>query len=214
MRSVTGAKPLQVHLGLPAALGLAKQKETPSQAFATTNVKDSVNRPRLSKKATTAAPAKTKKVTPHRLTLAPTRHPFAEPAEEKGKQLLREASKLRLKDVPLTCAFLFRAMLKFATDTEMRASGIPDRNAAGETLDLKGRFNAVADHLAKTPGRLGGKGDLNAIKSTLNAKAGAVTIGALNGYIHNRFQKPPPDDLRNAWDHAVPLFTAIFGVHP
>jgi hypothetical protein len=48
----------------------------------------------------------------------------------------------------------------------------------------------------------------------LNAKAGTVTIGALNGYIHNRFQKPSPDDLRNAWDHAVPLFTAIFGVHP
>ena len=201
-------------LGLPAALGVGKQKESTSQAFANTNVKDGVKRPRLSKKATTAAPIKTKKVTPHRLTLAPAQHPFAEPAEEKGKQLLRETSKLRLKDVPLACAFLFRAMLEFATDTEMRASGISDKNAAGETLDLKGRFNAVADHLTKTSGRLGGKGDLNAIKATLNAKHGTVTIGALNGYIHNRFQKPSPDDLRNAWDHAVPLFTAIFGVHP
>lgn len=199
--------------GLPAALGVGKQKETAAQAFASTDLKDGVKRPRLAAKKSTATPAKTKKVTPLRLTLAPTRHSFAEPAEEKGKQLLREASRVRLKDVPLGCAFLFRAMLEFATDTEMRASGISDKNAAGETLDLKGRFNAVADHLTNTSGRLGKKGDLNAIKTTLNAKAGTVTIGALNGYIHNRFQKPSADDLRNAWDHAVPLFTAIFGAH-
>jgi len=199
---------------LPAALGVGKQKETAPHPFATTDVKDGVKRPRLATKASTATPAKTKKVTPLRLTLAPGRHPFAEPAEEKGKQLLREASRLRLKDVPLGCAFLFRAMLEFATDTEMRASSLSDKNAAGETLDLKGRFNAVADHLTNTAGRLGKKGDLNPIKATLNAKHGTVTIGALNGYIHNRFQKPSPDDLRNAWDHAVPFFTAIFGAHP
>jgi len=199
---------------LPAALGVGKQKETAPHAFATTNLKDGTKRPRLATKASAATPVKTKKVTPLRLTLAPSRHPFAEPVEEKGKQLLREASKLRLKDVPLGCAFLFRAMLEFATDTEMRASGISDKNAAGETLDLKGRFNAVADHLTNTPGRLGKKGDLNAIKTTLNAKTGTVTIGALNGYIHNRFQKPSPDDLRNAWDHAIPFFTAIYGAHP
>lgn len=105
-------------------------------------------------------------------------------------------------------------MLEFATDTEMRASGISEKNAAGETLDLKGRFNAVADHLTNTSGRLQKKGDLNPIKATLNAKHGTVTIGALNGYIHNRFQKPANDDLRNAWDHAVPFFAAIFGSLP
>ena len=146
--------------------------------------------------------------------LAPNRHPFAEPTEEKGKQLLREASKMRLQDVPLGCAFLLRAMLEFATDTEMRRSGISDKSAAGEPLDLRGRFNAVADYLTNTTGRLQKKGDLNAIKTTLNAKNGTVNISALNGYIHNRFQQPSPDDLRNAWDHAVPLFTAIFGAHP
>lgn len=198
---------------LPASLGVGKQKETIAHAFATTDVKDGVKRPRLLPKAAATPPVKTKKVTPLRLTLAPTRHPFAEPAEEKGRQLLREASRLRLKDAPLTCAFLFRAILEFATDTEMRASGLPSKNSKGENLDLKGRFNAVVDYLTKTSGRLANKGDLNAIKATLNASAGAVTIGALNGYIHNRYQKPAPDDLRNAWDHAVPLFTAIFGAH-
>ena len=196
-----------------ASLGFGKQKETASNDFATTDLKDGVKRPRLVTKASSATPAKTKKITPPRLTLAPGRHPFAEPAEEKGKQLLREASRMRLKDVPLSCAFLFRAMLEFAIDTEMRASSISDKNAAGETFDLKGRFNAVSDHLTSTAGRLGKKSDLNPIKTTLNAKHGTVTIGALNGYIHNRFQKPSSDDLRNAWDHAVPFFTAIFGIH-
>ena len=197
-----------------AALGLGKQRDTAPHDFATTDVKDGIKRPRLATQASSSAPAKTKKITPPRLTLAPGRHPFAEPTEEKGKQLLREASRMRFRDVPLGCAFLFRAMLEFAIDTKMRASSIPDKNAAGETLDLKGRFNAVADHLTNTAGRLGKKGDLNPIKTTLNAKHGTVTIGALNGYIHNRFQKPSPDDLRNAWDHSTPLFTAIFGAHP
>ena len=199
--------------GLPDGLGVANQKETEPNAFATTDVKDDVKRPRLAAKVAPAATVKTKKVAPPRMTLAPSRHPFAEPPEEKGKQLLREASRLRLKDAPLASAFLFRAMLEFATDTEMRTSSISDKNSAGEPLDLKGRFNAVADHLVHTAGRLQKRGDLNPIKTTLNAKHGSVTIGALNGYIHNRFQKPSADDLRNAWDHAVPLFIAIFGAH-
>ena len=200
--------------GLSSAIGVDKQKETAPHAFATTDLKDGVERPRLATKPSPATPAKVKKVTPLRLTLSPACHPFAEPVDEKGKQLLREASRLRLQDVPLGCAFLFRAMLEFAIDTEMRVSGIPNKDAAGDALGLKGRFNAVAVHLTNTPGRLGTKGDLNAIKTTLNAKLGSTTIGALNGYIYDRFQKPSPDDLRNAWDHAVPLFTAIFGAHP
>ncbi len=191
---------------LPEALSVAKQVETVPYRFASTDLKDGVKRPRLAAKAAPAPVAKVKRITPPRMTLAPARHPFAEPTEEKGKQLLREASRLKLRDVPLGCAFLFCAMLEFATDTEMRVSGISDRNADGQSLDLKGRFNAVADYLINTPGRLQKKGDLNPIKTTLNAQHGTVTIAALNGYIHNRYQKPSPDDLRNAWDHAIPLF--------
>ncbi|RZM37036.1 MAG: hypothetical protein EOP67_03365, partial [Sphingomonas sp.] len=104
---------------LRPALDVTKQQETSPYPFASTDVKDGSERPRQAAKPLTATPAKTKKVTPLRLTLAPGKHAFAEPAEEKGKQLLREASRLRLKDVPLGCAFLFRAMLEFATDTEM-----------------------------------------------------------------------------------------------
>lgn len=77
---------------LPITLGVTKQKETISHSFATTDVKDGVKRPRLADKTSLTEPVKAKKVTPPRLTLAPRKHPFIEPSEEKGKQLLREAA--------------------------------------------------------------------------------------------------------------------------
>lgn len=156
---------------------------------------------------------KTKKVTPHRLTLAPSRHPFAEPANEKGKQLLREASKLKLRETPLGCAFLFRAWLEFSIETEMRNSHLSDKDVNGAQLDLRGRFGLVCEHLGKTSGRLAKPDDLKAIKAILTVKNGSVSFGALNGYVHSHFQKPSPDDLRNAWDQGIPLFTAIYGAH-
>lgn len=197
---------------LPDEFGVNEQIETAAHSFASTDIKDATKRPRLLTKSTNAAAVKTKKVTPHRTTLAPSKHQFAEPENEKGKQLLREASKLKLRDTPLACAFLFRAWIEFSIETEMRKSGIPDKGNDGDALDLKGRFLAVCQHLATTSGRLAKAGDLNAIKTILTSK-GNVSIGALNGYIHNHFQKPSPDDLRNAWDSAIPFFTAIYGAH-
>lgn len=198
---------------LPKDFELDKQSETPAYSFASTDIKDGAKRPRLATKATTAPVVKAKKVTPHRATLAPSKHQFAEPANEKGKQLLREASKLKLRDTPLGCAFLFRAWLEFSIETEMRNSGLSDKDATGAPMDVKGRFLAVCHHLASTPGRLVKAGDLTPIRAILTAKGGKVSFGALNGYVHNHFQKPSPDDLRNAWDSAIPLFTAIYGAH-
>jgi len=198
---------------LPKDFGVAKQAETAAHAFASTDIKDGARRPRLAAKAAATPTVKTKKVTPPRATLAPSKHQFAEPTNEKGKQLLREASKLKLRDTPLGCAFLFRAWLEFSIETEMRKSGLSDKDSSGDTLDLKGRFVAVCQHLTNTSGRLAKAGDLNAIKTILTAKGGNVSFGALNGYIHNHFQKPSPDDLRNAWDSAIPFLTAIYGAH-
>lgn len=198
---------------LPKEFALDKQVETEPYAFASTDINDGTKRPRLAAKAATASVVKTKKVSPPRATLAPSKHQFAEPSNEKGKQLLREASKLKLRDTPLGCAFLFRAWLEFSIETEMRKSGLSDKDSAGGSLDLKGRFVAVYQHLTRTSGRLVKTGDLNAIKATLTAKVGTMSFGALNGYIHNHFQKPSPEDLRNAWDSAIPFFIAIYGVH-
>lgn len=198
---------------LPQEFGVDKQAETSAHSFASTDVKDGAKRPRLAAKESTSPAVKTKKVTPPRTTLAPSKHQFAEPANEKGKQLLREASKLRLRDTPLGCAFLLRAWLEFSIETEMRKSGLSDKDSTGAVLDLKGRFGVVCQHITATPGRLAKASDLTAIKAILTTKGGSVSFGALNGYIHNHFQKPSPDDLRNAWDHAIPFFTAIYGAH-
>lgn len=198
---------------LPKGFGIGKQAETAAHAFASTDIKDGTARPRLAAKVTPSPVIKVKKVTPPRATLAPSKHQFAEPANEKGKQLLREASSLKLRDTPLGCAFLFRAWLEFSIETEMRKSGLSDKDASGASLDLKGRFSVVCQHLVGTSGRLVKAGDLAAIKSILTAKSGSVSFGALNGYIHNHFQKPSPDDLRNAWDSAIPFFAAIYGTH-
>ena len=140
------------------------------------------------------------------------RHTFAEPADEKGKQLIREASRLKLAETPLGCAFLFRAVLEYTIDTEMRAARLSQADSTGKVLDLTQRFDAVYKYLNAEDGRVGKK-DLTAIRTTLTSKTGSVSFGALNGYVHNRFQKPLPDDLRNAWDHAVPLFVAVYGAH-
>ncbi len=193
--------------------GVDKQHETKPNPFSSTDVKDEAKRPRQAAEAALVPSVKTKKVSPPRATLAPNKHQFAEPADEKGKQLLREASYLKLRETPLGCAFLLRALLEFSVETEMRASGLSDKDADGKTLDLRGRFNVVSQHLTDTKGRLTQKGDLTAIKTTLNAKHGPVSFGALNGYIHDRYQKLSVDDLRNAWDSAVPLFRAIYGGH-
>jgi len=95
----------------------------------------------------------------------------------------------------------------------MRKSGLSDKDSSGQQMDLKGRFLAVCQHLTATPGRLAKIDDLKAIKAILTARSGSVSFGALNGYVHNHFQKPSPDDLRNAWDSAIPFFTAIYGGH-
>ncbi|WP_426025682.1 hypothetical protein [Brevundimonas sp. TSRC1-1] len=198
---------------LPDGLGSTPQPTTTPHSFSETLVKDGATRPRQSSEKSKVDKTKTKKVSPPRSTLAPSKQPFAEPDDEKGKQLIREASKLKLRETPLGCAFLFRAVLEYAIDTEMRASNISRENADGKQLDLSGRFDSVYKYLNATAGRVANKGDLTAIRQTLTARNGPVSFGALNGFVHNRYQKPSPDDLRTAWDHAVPLLVAIYGAH-
>lgn len=196
---------------LPPGLSSRRKKASKPTLYATAVVKDSKTRPRQLAKAERADAIRTKRVSPPRRSLAPLRHPFAEPNTEKGKQLFREAARHKLRETPLGCAYLFRAILEYIIETEMRNSSLPSEEQ-GKTLDLQTRFERVFTYL-NTSGRVQ-KGDLAAIRTTLTARNGPVSIGALNGYIHSRIQLPSADDLRNAWDHAVPLFAAVFGKHP
>lgn len=196
---------------LPGGLSSRRKKASKPQPYATAVVKDSKTRPRQVAKAARADATRTRRVSPPRRSLAPSRHPFAEPEAEKGKQLFREASRVKLRETPLGCAYLFRAIMEYTIDPEMRNSGL-SQVENGTTLDLQARFERVISHLNST-GRTR-KGDLTPIRTTLTARNGPVSIGALNGYIHSRIQLPSTDELRNALDHAVPLFTAVFSAHP
>lgn len=177
--------------------------------FSSTRISDGKVRPRQKAKAKAATPTtKTKKIAPPRVTLAPVKLQFEAPEAEKGKQLFREAAKLRLKDASLASAFTFRAIIEHTVDTYMRRHRIPSQEGTTE-LHLATRIERVVQHINANGGAP--KGDLNAIKGTLTAKSGPMSVGALNGYVHSKFQMPTPDDLRVAWEAAIPLFVAVYG---
>ncbi len=185
--------------GLPATLRKKGEVEQPARTFESmTSVTIA------SAKGVAAKPSKIvtsgSKVSRIRDTLAPTKFHFNEPTIEKGKQLFREASKIKTGSFPLSCAFLFRSILEFTLETYMRAHRI----RKGE---LKPNFEAVFQHLTNADPGL--KNDLKAVRQTLTN--GPMSIEALNGYVHNRIQLPNESDLRTAWDHADALFLAVFG---
>lgn len=191
---------------LPADLKSKGDKTYQPKSFATEVVKDGKERPRQTPKANPAPPKKEKKTPPPRRTLAPVKHPFAPPQGEKGKQLLREAARLKVHDTPLSAAFCFRAVIEYTVDTYMKANSIPAYEQSKE-LNLQQRLDRVFTHLVAN-----GKAknaDLAAIKTTLTN--GPMSVGALNGFIHNSFQMPTADNLIVAWEHGAPFFTAVFG---
>ncbi|WP_292066074.1 hypothetical protein [Brevundimonas sp. UBA7664] len=177
-------------------------------------VSDGKTRPRqsVSAKTKTASTTKTAKVKPPRRTLAEAKHPFAPPDTEKGKQLLREASKVLLADKPLASAFLLRAFLQHTIDVYMTAHSLPFfENQAGKTvkLDLKTKAERVLSHLVSS-GAVSGT-ELHGVRRTLTGKNDPASIQALNDYHHDRYQIPAADVLRNAWESAKPMFIAVYG---
>lgn len=185
-----------------------------AQKFDVARINDAEVRPRKDAKpaATKKSPAKTTKPKAARLTLAPLRHAFKQPETEKGRQLVRECSRIRL-DQPLASAFLLRAFLQHTVDAYMETHKLPfhEKDAQGNTkqLDLKVRFERVYAHLVSSKTAKGG--DLHGVKSTLTARTDPVSVQSLNDYHHDKYRIPGADVLRNAWDSAEPLFVAVYG---
>ncbi|WID98190.1 hypothetical protein QO058_08110 [Bosea vestrisii] len=191
---------------LPKELKAKGVKTGAPKAFADTMIKDGKTRPRQLPKINPTPTKKEKKTPPPRRTLAPQKHTFAAPPGEKGQQLLREAARLKIRETPLSAAFCFRAVIEYTVDTYMKAHGIPAFEQNKE-LNLQQRLDRVTTHLVSNSRAK--NADLAAIRSTLNT--GPMSVGALNGFIHNSFQMPTAENLRIAWEHAVPFFTAVYG---
>ena len=179
-----------------------------AKSFASTLITDDVDRPRQVRTPPAPIKVKTSKPPPIRATLAPNKHPFAQPTDEKAVQLLREASIARLKETPLACAFILRAFLQQAIDWYMTENGIPfwENN---KQLDLAVRAERVTDHLITNHKAL--SKNLSGIKRTLAKGSDPGSIKALNDYHHDKYQVPAADFLRTAWDSSVGLFVAIYG---
>jgi hypothetical protein len=145
-----------------------------------------------------------------RNTLAPKRLEFKEPLNEKGKQFIREATKVQLKSAPLSAAFLLRGFIQFVVDSYMHDNGLPFWEAEKQ-LDLHVRADRVIDHLIKN--KRAKSSDLNGIRRKLSesAKKHHASIQALNDYHHDQYQIPSADALRSGWDDATALFVAVLG---
>jgi len=182
------------------------EKET--RSFASTTITDDVDRPRQVSATTVIVKVRTSKPPAVRVTLAPSKHLFAQPADEKSRQLLREASLTKLKDTPLACAFVLRAFLQQAVDFYMTENDLPFWEN-GKQLDLAVRAERVTDHLITNQKALAK--NLAGIKRTLAKGSDPGSIKALNDYHHDKYQVPAADFLRTAWDSSAGLFIAIYG---
>jgi hypothetical protein len=188
-------------------------------AFRDAIVNDGEVRPRLKAPASAEVPAKsdtksrTSKTKPPRSTLAPSRHAFRQPSSTKGQALVREASRLRLTDTPLSAAFVLRAFLQHTLETFMSKMSIPmkEKNTKGVVLelDLPQKAERVLQYLVDN--KISSSANLRAVKRTLTNRADPASIQSLNNYHHDKYDVPAADVLRNAWDTAEPLFVAVYG---
>lgn len=171
-----------------------------------------INLAQSSPSAQPPQPAPPPKTNPARLrpTLAPKRLEFRQPVNAKGQQFVREAAKVRLKDAPLSAAFILRGFIQFVVDTYMNDNGIPFWEA-NKQLDLHVRADRVIEHLIKN--KQAKRGDLSGIKRRLSEKSNRnpSSIQALNDYHHDQYQIPDAAALRGGWDDATALFVAVLG---
>ena len=145
-----------------------------------------------------------------RTTLAPKQLEFKQPVNAKGRQFIREATRISLRDAPLSAAFLLRGFIQFVVDTYMHDHKLPFWEN-GKQLDLSVRAERVIDHLIKS--KTARSGNINGIRRRLaeNAKKHPSSIQALNDYHHDQYQVPDADALRKGWDDATALFVAVLG---
>lgn len=158
----------------------------------------------------TQAPTAKTKAVKIRDTLSPKQVEFKQPLNAKGQQFVREAMRVRLKEEPLSAAFLLRGFIQFVIDTYMLEKNLPFWENEKQ-LDLSVRADRVIDHLIAS--KLAKRGDLSGIKRRLSERANKhpSSIQALNDYHHDQYQVPDSDALRAGWDDATALFVAILG---
>ena len=155
-------------------------------------------------------PATKKKPVPGaRKTLAPKKHPFDMSNSEKLRMLVWEASALNTERLPLSCAFVLRAVVELAVNHYLKANGLPLGPQEGPEFNLTKKASDVVQDLRsseKVPA-----GDLHPFRNNFLSKTSAYSIQSLNGFVHNPYQLPTADALRAGWEAVLPVLVATYG---
>ena len=155
-------------------------------------------------------PPKTKPAPRTRRTLAPKRHPFDTTKSTKLGMLLKEASTLDVGKIPLSCAFVLRAVVELAVNDYMAANSLPrGQKGTQREFDLSKKANDVLKHIVSA-GAFSST-DLRAFRRNLLDKRSACSIQSLNGFVHGPYDLPTADALRAGWESAIPVLTATYG---
>lgn len=159
------------------------------------------------------APRRTarKKAAPgKRKTLAPKTHPFNMSSSTKLGMLVGEAASLNIERLPLSAAFVLRAVVELAVNHYMKENGLPlEPPGGGREFDLTRKATDVVADLRST--KKVSATDLRAFRNRLLVKTSTCSIQSLNGFVHNRYELPSADDLRAGWEASLPLLIAIYG---
>ena len=151
-----------------------------------------------------------KEPAPRRRTkLAPTKHPFDTTGNTKLGMLLREASTLDVTKVPLSCAFVLRAVVERSVNDYLKAKSLPLGPKRGQEFDLTKKAEDVVDHI-RLNGPITSTHLRDFRRNVLNSRS-ACSIQALNGFVHSPYALPTADALRAGWESVVPILIATYG---
>ena len=154
-------------------------------------------------------PAKKKTAPRKRKTLAPKTHPFDATTSTKLGMLVSEAGLLNVERLPLSAAFVLRAIVELAVNDYMKKHSLPLGPPGGPEFDLTKKASDVVDHLMSS-GTVSGT-NLRAFRNRLLTRTSTCSIQSLNGFVHNRYDLPSADDLRAGWEASLPLLIATYG---
>ena len=154
-------------------------------------------------------PAKKKLAPRKRKTLAPKTHPFDATSSTKLGMLVSEAGLLNIERLPLSAAFVLRAIVELAVNDYMKKHNLSLGPPGGPEFDLTKKASDVVGDLTSS-GTVSGT-DLRAFRNRLLTRTSACSIQSLNGFVHNRYDLPSADDLRAGWEASLPLLIATYG---
>lgn len=155
---------------------------------------------------------KTKTAPRTRSTLAPKRLTFQHPPSEKGQQLLREATAIDPKKLPVSSAAVLRAFIELTIEEYMDKVGLlktGQNKGKPFDLSLSQKAEAVIQHM--TQNKVASSSDLREFRKGVADSKAPASIQSLHAFVHNKYAMPTPEGVRAGWDCSVPVFEATYG---